>query len=64
MKITLTFTLPDEQEEYTHASKGAAAHDALAELAAAFRNHRKYDGPEVTEENFYDILNDLSVSVE
>lgn len=64
MKITLTFNLPDEQEEYTYASKGAAAHGVLVELAAAFRNHRKYGGPEVTEENFFYILDDLGVSVE
>lgn len=64
MKVTLTFTLPDEQEEYTHASKGAAAHAVLAELAAAFRSHRKYGGPEVTEANFFDILSALDVSVE
>jgi hypothetical protein len=64
MKVMLTFALPDEELEYRHASKGAVYHDVLTELAAAFRAHRKYDGPAVTEDNFYSILDDLGVSVE
>lgn len=64
MRVTLTFNLPDEQVEYTHASKGAAYHDVLTELAAAFRTQRKYDGPAVTEEAFFQLLDDCDVSAE
>ena len=64
MKAMLTFTLPDEELEYRHASKGAVYHDVLAELAAAFRTQRKYGGPAVTEEAFFQILDACDVSVE
>ena len=64
MKAMLTFTLPDEELEYRHALKGAVYHDVLTELAAAFRTQRKYDGPAVTEEAFFQILDDYDVLAE
>jgi len=64
MKVTITFTLPDEQVEYDNASQGAKYKDALTEVAMAFRQHRKYDGPPVTEDTFHSILDDCDVSVE
>jgi hypothetical protein len=64
MRATLTFNLPDDQVDYTHASKGAAYHNVLTELVAAFRMQRKYDGPVVTEEAFYALLDDCDVTIE
>ena len=60
----MRFTLPTEQEEYSDAVNGARYKDALRELARSFREERKYAGPPVTEEVFYDILTNCDVSVE
>ena len=52
MKATLTFTLPEEQEEFNYASKGHAAFVVLAELGnKLFRPARKhgYDNAQINE---------------
>jgi hypothetical protein len=40
---TLTFTLPDEQEEFYHAAKGADWRCALEDMDAYLRSRLKYE---------------------
>ena len=41
MKATLEFTLPEDQEEFTHATNGVAYFSALQEMRMWLRGKRK-----------------------
>lgn len=61
MKATLTFTLPEEREEYENAYHGVRYRIALEDLAREFRNKVKYAGDQNTtwdaaRELFWDTL--------
>ena len=43
MTATLTFTLPEEQEEFYHAAKGADWRCALEDIDAHLRSRLKYE---------------------
>lgn len=48
MKATLTFTLPDERDEYADAIKGDHYHRLLDEIIDAFRAKDKYEEKQET----------------
>jgi hypothetical protein len=64
-KAILEFDLNDIDDKEAHfiALQGGVYLTALKELASKFRKHRKYDGPEVTEETFYEVLTDLGIEL-
>lgn len=64
MIATLRFKLPEEQLEYGHALRGPQCQAALEAIAEAFRRHRKYDAEPVTEELFYQLIQDCGAEVE
>jgi len=57
----LTFKLPEEREEFEDTRRAGDYKDALVTIREAFRSHRKYDGPVVTEEVFFQILTDHDI---
>ena len=63
MRAVLAFALPREREEFRQALDGSLYLAALADLAMAFRAHRKYDAEPVTEERFFEILAEHGVEV-
>lgn len=67
-KATLTFTLPEEQEEFELANNAANMHSALTDLYNLYRNNVKYGGdPNTTWEEvrtqFFEILNENDVEL-
>jgi hypothetical protein len=59
------FRLPQEREEYRHATNGQSYFCALTDIANEFRAHRKYDGESPpNEERFFEILRQNGVDLE
>lgn len=50
MKATLTFTLPEEQEEHATALAGSEYRCALDDIRDVLRKRRKYDQCQTAEE--------------
>ena len=44
MKATLEYTLPEEEEEFEHATRGAEYFRRLGDIRAWLRSKRKVDG--------------------
>lgn len=60
---TITFKLPDEQEEYDCCIAAPQYERALRDIAENFRSVRKYGAPTFTEDMFYDILQENEVTL-
>jgi hypothetical protein len=67
-KATLTFTLPEENEEYKITSKSMDYYCALVGVAEAIRSKKKYSDEESTTWNdvsdlFWNIMNESGVEI-
>lgn len=61
-KATLTFTLPEEQNEFETATKAGDFHSALWEISQEiFRPARKHGYPDQRIEQLVDVLNKTEV---
>lgn len=60
-KATLVFNLPEEQEEYDCTMAAPRVERALRDIMEAWRSHRKYDAPAVTEDSCWEILNENDI---
>ncbi len=61
MKATLTFNLPEEQEEFKLATKGSEAHGAIHEIGQeVFRPARKHGYPDHKIQALITRLDDLA----
>lgn len=67
-EATITFSLPDEEQDFALALKGALYHEALQALAQAFRDKAKHADAETTWETakdlFWDTLADEGVDLQ
>jgi hypothetical protein len=64
MKATLTFTLPEDQDEFNYASKGSAAFFVLAELGnELFRPARKHGYDDVQINELIDKIGDDAMTL-
>jgi hypothetical protein len=62
MIIIWIFHLPEDQVDLDLAMASRNNQNALDSIAEVFRRHRKYEGPAMTEELFYEILSDEEAS--
>ena len=60
----ITFILPEDAEDLGLAQQAPAMHTALCHLREAFRSHVKYDAPAVTQEHFFQILNEYNIDLD
>jgi hypothetical protein len=64
MKAILEFELPVEENEFHVASRSFEYWSALYDLKQAFRTHRKHEGKPVTEEVFFEILQERGIDLD
>jgi hypothetical protein len=67
MRITMEFSLPEEEQEYRDAREGAALRRAMREFAEKMRQRFKYDekppdGREISD-MFYDALAEENLEI-
>jgi len=69
MKATITFSLPEEREEFELANNAGKYHSALWAMASALRNHAKHGDADVrvswddVRVWFYETLKDAEVEL-
>ena len=67
MKATLEFNLPDDQEEFNHATNGFNYYMALVEMDQWLRSEYKYNGKEEmyeVREKLREIIFENNVKIE
>lgn len=62
-RVTIKYDLPEEKEDYDIHLKAPGMHAALLEIAKAFRQHRKHGAKAVTENVFWEIVNENKIEL-